>query len=155
MRGSRPQQIRNFGRQAICYMENLSKGHTLDFTLEREAGVLFITEFKCEIEYKSYRYLQLESVDHLSHNKAGAFRMFLTVAKNPERVEVRVNGKTILAEEAILIWGIVTLMWRRHECERTSVADVLSLGQIVQNSSSATTLNTSTLSARDLSGTTI
>ncbi len=65
----------------------------LDFTLRhKETGKVFVSEMKCELEFESYRYLQLTAAWQVRHHRGTAFRKFLRLARDPGALEIGVAG---------------------------------------------------------------
>jgi len=97
----------DLGRPTLRQPGN-ERGHTLDFTLQdRVSGKIYAAEMKCEIEYMNFRYFVLEEKHQLDHHKKPAFDVFLEAARNPQGMSVRVQGKPVEIDGAVLIWGAV------------------------------------------------
>jgi hypothetical protein len=130
--------VRSWCRCAAARYEDLGRptllaagdryGHTLDFTLrDRESGQTFIAELKCELEYEGYRYLRLRNSAQLLHHGGAAFAKLLAVARNPEAMPVRVGGKVVQVDGAILVWGATTSLGCKAVQADHGFADVLSI----------------------------
>lgn len=108
------------------------RGPTLDFTLQdRATGMVYVAEMKAELEFERYRYLTLRRVDQLKHHGLPAFRRLLDIARDPAAYEVRIQGKPLDVDGAILIWGAVAEEGRASVIDETGVAAVLSLEDII------------------------
>lgn len=100
----------NLGRPTIK-IPGEQRGYTLDFTLrDRTTGDLYVTEMKCELEFENYRYLRLNGPDQVRHHHvpagaSSAFKRFVEFAKDQNAFDVRVSGKPLSVNGAILIWG--------------------------------------------------
>lgn len=95
----------DLGRPTL-YLPGETGGRTIDFTLRRRVGgQTYAAELKCELEFEGYRYLRLSDVDQLHHHAGEAFVRFLALARDPEAIHVRVGGKPVPVNGAILIWG--------------------------------------------------
>lgn len=117
----------DLGRPTV-YLPGEARGHTLDFTLRhRGTGRIFVAEMKCELEYQNYRYLRLNEPWQVEHHKNAAFLKFLSVAKCPQSYKVKVRGREICVDGAVLIWGALTPEGRQKAMERYGFADVLSV----------------------------
>ncbi|MDH7577867.1 MAG: hypothetical protein QHH75_08600 [Bacillota bacterium] len=111
-----------------------ARGHTLDFTLRhRETGKFFVAEMKCELEFENYRYLQLTGVWQVQHHRSAAFQKFLQLARDPGALEVRVGGRQVRVNGAVLIWGVITSEGRSAVIEEYGFADVLSVEAMVND----------------------
>lgn len=113
------------------------RGSTLDFTLQnRASGAKYVTEMKCELQYRDYRYLVLREPSQLRHHDKKAFHDFLAATRSPHEVSVSVahgnSKRTVDVEGGILIWGSVTEQGRSSVVEQYGFADVLSLESIVR-----------------------
>lgn len=98
----------NLGRPTIRTSEE-TRGHTLDFTFrDRATGKVYAAEMKCEIEYLNFRYFVLEASHQLDHHTKPAFEAFLRSARHPDEQVVRVRGKEIKINGAILVWGAIS-----------------------------------------------
>ena len=111
-----------------------SKGATLDFTfLHKESGQLLVVEQKCEIEYQNFKYLVLNDLKQLDHNKKDAFLALLdAAAKRPNRL-VFVNKKEVKIDGAILIWGAVTTEGRKRVMDAKGFFDILTIEEIIND----------------------
>lgn len=110
------------------------RGSTLDFTLQdRTTGKTYVAEMKAELEFERYRYLTLRQVDQLKHHGSPAFRRLRDIARDPAAYEVRVQGKPIDVDGAILIWGAVEDEGRASVIEETGMAAVLSFEAIIRD----------------------
>lgn len=95
----------NLGRPTIRIPERI-RGHTLDFTFrDRTTGNVYVAEMKCEIQYMNFGYFVLDASHQLDHHKKPAFEAFLRSALHPDEQVVRVQGKEININGAILVWG--------------------------------------------------
>ncbi|MDN5331718.1 MAG: hypothetical protein PWP45_943 [Tepidanaerobacteraceae bacterium] len=123
----------DLGRPTL-YAPGEARGHTLDFTLRhRETGKVFVAEMKCELEFENYRYLRLNGAWQLKHHQQKAFLKFLHLAKQPEVYKVRVGGRQVLVDGAVLIWGAITPEGRKAVIEEYGFADVLSIEAMVSD----------------------
>ena len=115
------------GRPTL-YSASETRGHTLDFTLKhKESGQTLVAELKCELEYNSYKYLELNDPDQLRHHTSTAFAKFLQIAANPSSLEVRRGGNHQIVDGAILIWGAVSSNGRQAVMQTYGFVDILSL----------------------------
>lgn len=111
-----------------------SRGSTIDFTLRsRAAGKVYVAEMKCELEYENYRYLRLADPAQLRHHTSTAFERFLRVAKDPTSMTVRLRGKPLAVDGAVLVWGAVEPEGRARVMAEHAIADVLSLEAMVDD----------------------
>lgn len=111
-----------------------ARGHTLDFTLQhRETGKVFVAEMKCELEFENYRYLQLSGAWQLQRHRNTAFQKFLHLAKNAEAFVVRVDGREVPVDGAILIWGAVTPEGRSAVMAEYGFAHILSVEEMLND----------------------
>lgn len=95
------------GRPTLRFAGDVRR-HTLDFALRhRVSGKIFAAEMKCEIEYQNFRYFVLNDAWQLDHHRKPAFAAFLKAARSPELASVKVAGKPIRIDGAILVWGAV------------------------------------------------
>lgn len=107
---------------------------TLDFTLVGRDGRRFVAEQKAELAFEGYRYLRLTSADAIEHHTHGrAFQRFLEVAGDPTRYQIRVRGKPMPVDGAILIWGAVDEVGRAEARDTYHLADVLSLEEMIRD----------------------
>ncbi len=121
----------DLGRPTLC-KPGSTRGHTIDFTLrDRSSGRCYVVELKCELEYDGYRYLTLTAADQLNHHTSPAFAKFLTAARHPSVVDVRVRGTSQQIHGAVLIWGAMTAEGRQATMETHGFADVLSVEQML------------------------
>lgn len=122
---------KDLGRPTVW--DSFGKRHTLDFTLERRRDKKrFVAELKCEIEFNSYRYLNMTGPDVVSHHETlAAFEKFLRLARQPEALKVTVGGKEQEIAGSILGWGAVTPAGRVATMEHYGLADVLSLEEML------------------------
>jgi len=110
------------------------RGHTLDFTLRhRETGRVFAAEMKCELEFENYRYLRLTAAWQVRHHRSVAFQKLLRLARDPEAFEVRVGGRAVKVDGAVLIWGALTAEGRNAVIREYNFADVLSVEAMVED----------------------
>lgn len=111
-----------------------TRGATLDFTFRhRVTRETYVAEMKVELEYEGYRYITLERIDQLEHHRLRAFQRFLAVAREPRAHEVRVGGKPVPVDGAILIWGAVKEDSKQLVLAETGIYDVLSMDSIVDD----------------------
>lgn len=111
-----------------------SRGSTLDLTLrDRLTQRIYVSEMKVELEFEGYRYMTLERLDQLAHHRLPAFQRFLEMARDPTAYEVRVGGKPLHADGAVLVWGAVTEAGRQLVAAETGIHDVLSTDSIVRD----------------------
>ena len=123
---------RNLGRPTLRHPDK-ERGYTLDFTLQdRASGKIYVAEMKCEIEYMNFRYFVLEETHQLDHHKKPAFGVFLEAAHNPQRMSVRVQGKPVEIDGAILIWGAVDTNAKGSIISGIGFQDILSLEDITR-----------------------
>ena len=117
----------DLGRPTLC-ARGQTRGHTIDFTLRhRDSGRTCVAELKSELEYDGYRYLRLTGTDQLQHHTSVAFAKFLQIAADPMSLDVRVGGKPVKVDGAILIWGATAAQGRAAVMAAHGVADVLSV----------------------------
>ena len=121
----------DLGRPTLCE-PGMRRGHTIDFTLRhRNAGLSYVAELKCELEYDNYRYLRLTHPDQLRHHTSTAFGKFLQVARDPTSMDIRRGGKPTQVDGAILIWGATTSEGHDAVVAEHGFADVLSVEAMV------------------------
>lgn len=117
----------NLGRPTVRGAQDV-RGHTLDFTLrERATGKVYVSEMKCEIEYLNFRFFHLENVGQLCHHAKPAFEAFRKSALAPARMDVRVGGKSVPIDGAVLIWGSVCPEAKGRIQTEAGFHDILSL----------------------------
>ena len=109
------------------------RGHTLDFTLRsRRSGEVLAAEQKCELEFEGYRYLRLSAPDQIEHHRgSAAFSKFLRLARDPSASGVRVAGRELTVDGAILVWGATSEDGRGGAMEHYGFAEVLSLEDMI------------------------
>jgi hypothetical protein len=123
----------DLGRPTVCE-PGQARGHTLDFTLRRRtSGRDYAAELKCELEYDGYRYLTLTHSDQVRHHTSAAFAKLLTLARAPQALVVRRQGRVESVDGAILIWGALTDVGRRMTMDDYEFADVLSVEGMVSD----------------------
>lgn len=123
----------DLGRPTLRTQGKASRS-TLDFTLRHKAtGKSYVAELKCEVEYRGYRYLVLSDVDQLDHHNKAAFLALLDAARNPDEQYVRLNGKDIQIDGAILIWGAATPEGRRAVMREKGFFDLLTMEAIISD----------------------
>lgn len=123
----------NLGRPTLWPLGE-PRGSTLDFTLrDRATQRTYVSEMKVELEYEGYKYMTLERLDQLAHHRLPAFQRFLEIARDRTAYEVRVAGKPMAVDGAILIWGAVSEDGKQLVTTDTGLHDVLSLDSIVEN----------------------
>ena len=124
---------RDLGRPTLRHPSR-ERGYTLDFTLQdRASGKIYATEMKCEIEYMNFRYFVLEERKQLDHHKRPAFNLFLEAARNPQGMSVRVQGKPVQIDGAVLIWGVVDANAKESISSEMGFQDILSLENITRD----------------------
>ena len=82
---------------------------------------------KCELEFWNYSFLRLTDPNQLIHHTGPAFQVFLELAQRPDAYEVRVVGRPIVIDGAILVWGATSEKGRKAVMTGYSFADVLSI----------------------------
>ncbi len=83
--------------------------HTLDFTLRhRQTGKTYASEMKCELAFEGYRYLRLVDCDQLTHHTGAAFARFLELAHPGHDLTVKLAGRPLRIDGAVLVWGATT-----------------------------------------------
>jgi hypothetical protein len=123
----------DLGRPTL-FREGVPRWHTLDFMLrEKRTGCVFVSELKCELEFEGYRYLRLANPRQLEHHRGAAFQKFLQMARDPSSFEVRVVGKPVQANGAVLVWGALTSEGRKAAMEEYGFADVLSVEEMLRD----------------------
>jgi hypothetical protein len=126
-------KYKDLGRPTL-FKEGVPRWHTLDFTLrDRSTGQTFISEMKSELEFESYRYLRLADPRQLDHHKGAAFLKFIQMARDPMAFEVRIVGKTVKVDGAILVWGAITPEGRDATIAEYGFADVLSVEEMLRD----------------------
>ena len=109
-------------------------GHTLDFTLRhKESGKSFVTEQKCDIEYQNYKYLVLSNINQIARHRKPAFRALLEVAKNNPEQQAFVDGKPLIVDGAILIWGSATQEGRNAAISEYKFSNILTMAEIIKD----------------------
>lgn len=122
----------DLGRPTLYTSEG--KWHTLDFTLrDQETSKTYVAEMKCELAYDNYRYLRLTDVRQLEHHVGAAFQRFLQIARVGHGLTVKVGGKPMVADGAILVWGATTPEGALSATEATGIADVLSVENMIED----------------------
>lgn len=122
----------DLGRPTVHTPEG--KWHTLDFTLRnQESGLIYVAEMKCELAYDGYQYLRLVDASQLDHHRGAAFTRFLEVARSGHRLVVKVTGKPLDVDGAVLVWGATTSQGVASVLEVTGLADVLSVESMVND----------------------
>lgn len=107
---------------------------TVDFLFGAPDGRRFVAEQKSELAWMSYAYLRLvdgKQVDH--HAGKPAFDWFLEAAREPAKRPVRVAGKPVAVDGAILVWGAVEPEGRQSAIETFGFHDVLSLESMLDD----------------------
>lgn len=123
----------NLGRPTLRRPED-TRGHTLDFTFrDRIGGKVYVAEMKCEIEYMNFRYFVLETASQLDHHKKPAFDAFLGSARCPDRMAVRVRGRQVGIDGAILVWGAVSPESKERIMSEKGFHDILSVEDICRD----------------------
>lgn len=103
-----PADYEDLGRPTLR-LPSQQRGHTLDFTFRhRCTGRVYVGELKCELEFENYRYLRLTDTSQLEHHRSPAFQTLLQAAREPEAFQVKVNGRPLRVDGAILVWGATT-----------------------------------------------
>jgi hypothetical protein len=127
-------QYIDIGRPTIKLIGESSFGSTLDFTLQdKHTKQNYISELKCEIQFENFKYLELTSVSQFKHHNKTAFQRFLGAATQPSKYEVKVKGKEISVEGAILIWGKTNPISVKSIYETTGLKEILSLENIIND----------------------
>jgi hypothetical protein len=122
----------NLGRPTLWPLDG-SRYHTLDFTLrDRTAGRTYISELKCELAWENYRYLRLTGPEQLRHHTGAAFQAFLSLGQQPGNYEVRLAGKPISVDGAILVWGSTTPAGAATVKAEHGLSDVLSVEDMIR-----------------------
>jgi hypothetical protein len=109
------------------------RGSTLDFMLRRRGdNRQFVAELKAEFAFEKYAYLRLSDPGQLRHHQGvPAFARLLEMTRSPGAYEVRVGGKRVVADGAVLVWGAVSEPGRQAVVETFGFTDVLSLEEIL------------------------
>lgn len=124
----------DLGRPTVKLPDERSWGHTLDFTLrDRSTGKTFVAELKCEIAFENYKYIRLTTHDQLTHHQGPAFKKLLALAKDPTAADVRVAGKPMRVDGAILVWGSFEGRGRDAVMTQFGFVDVLSIESMLDN----------------------
>lgn len=124
----------DLGRPTLSSRGEVGRGHTLDFTLkDRTYGRVYVAELKCELEYDSYRYLRLRLRERgqVEHHQGAAFTKFLTAAREPDSMLVRVGGVPTSINGSVLVWGATTPDGKRSVQSTYGFADVLSVEEML------------------------
>lgn len=96
--------LQDMGRPTIYDKDG--KQYTLDFLFKDEENRLFVAEMKCEIEYQKYKFLTLQDQNQLKHHQnKRAFQLFLEIAEDPNRYDIKCNKELIKVNGTALIWG--------------------------------------------------
>lgn len=113
------------------------RGYTLDFTFRcRDTGKIYVSEMKCELQYRNYKFLRLENPDQLHHHKKPAFHSFLDLAdvQSREQYNVTVQKKSCdNIDGTILVWGSYTDAGHDSVIQEYGFSDILSVENIIQN----------------------
>lgn len=122
----------DLGRPTIY--DDSDRHYTLDFLLQSPEGEIFITEMKCEIEYRNYKNLTLNSSRLLkNHTKKRAFKLFTELAFEPEKYTVKCKTEKVLISGAALIWGRTTNEGVKATKDEYSINHVLSTEKIISD----------------------
>ena len=101
---------------------------TVDFLLRAPDGRRFVAEQKSELAWMGYSYLRLTSAAQVRHHAGRpAFDWFLEAAREPAKRLVKVGGKPVAVDGAILVWGAVDEDGRQDAMRAFGFHDVLSL----------------------------
>lgn len=110
------------------------RGHTLDFAFkDRATGNVYVSEMKCEIEFQNFRYFILEASHQLEHHKKPAFEAFLKSALHPDGEVVRVKGREMKIDGAILVWGAINPETKSALILERGFHDILSIEDICRD----------------------
>jgi len=122
----------DLGRPTLRTPEH-ERGHTIDFTFEnRESGLVYVAEMKCELEYQNYHNLTLTGPEQLHrHLQKPAFQSFVHLATDPEAMPVVVNQQERGIDGAILVWGRYSDDGYQSVMDAYGFADILSVENIV------------------------
>ncbi len=124
----------DLGRPILREAEE-SSWSVLDFTLRRRSsGKTYAAEMKCELAFEKYRYLTLIDSNQLGHHMTSvAFAKILALANGSKVFDVRCQGKPVVVDGAILVWGAVTPEGRDTVIRTYGFADVLSVESMVSD----------------------
>jgi hypothetical protein len=127
--------LEDIGRPTIRKIGDSSRGSTLDFTFQdKKTKNIYVSEMKCEIQYRNYSYLELRNVEQINRHKKAAFNRFLQIAVNPANYEVKIGGELIKeVKGAILVWGKISESKKASILEKTKLKDVLSVENIIND----------------------
>ena len=109
-------------------------GSTLDFTLRhRDSGKTYVVEAKCEIEYRNYKYLVLADSQQVNRHQKPAFLDLRSAASRSPEIQAFVDGREMIIDGAILIWGDATDAGRLGTKQAFHFADILTIADIVKD----------------------
>ena len=109
---------------------NQDKRYTLDFLLIKD-GRSYVSEMKCEIQYRNYQFWRLESPDQLKHHLGkAAFELFLKLSSDPCSVRVKA-GDNVDISGTILVWGSASKNGIENTKEFYSFSDILTIEDCV------------------------
>jgi len=132
---SKKSPFEDIGRPTIYdELEKTGRGSTLDFTFQdKETKKKYVSEMKCEIQFENFKYLELNSVDQLAHHNKPAFQRFLGIANEPKKYSVKVQGKKMNVDGAILVWGKTNQASIKEICEATNLTNILSVENMIND----------------------
>lgn len=122
----------NLGRPIFYVEEN--KKYRGDYLLEDSSGKRFVTEAKCEIAYQNYKFLTLDTSNHLEHHKKNSrtFRAILDMARETNKYTVTCNGLETEVDGTGLIWGRVSDKGLRETRADYKFHVILSIEDMIQ-----------------------
>jgi hypothetical protein len=107
---------------------------TIDHLFRDSAGRAFVAEQKSELAWMGYAYLRLDNPGQLDHHRGKpAFDWFLEAATDPARRAVKVGGKAVAIDGAILVWGAVDRDRRDEVRQAFGFHDILSLEEMLED----------------------
>ncbi len=107
---------------------------TVDFLFQAPDGRRFVAEQKSELAWMGYAYLRLVDAGQVDHHRGKpAFDWFLEAARDPGKRLVRVAGKPVAVDGAILVWGAVDPAGRDAAMQACGFHDVLSVEEMLDD----------------------
>ena len=110
-----------------------SRSYTLDFLFEKNSE-LYVSEMKCEIQYKNYKYWRLTNPKQLEHHVSKrAFELLLQLSRDSHSVPVKAAGESIEVKGTVLVWGAATPAGIKAVRDHFGISDVLTVESCVRD----------------------
>ena len=117
-------------RRPTLYRKN--RRYTLDFLLKNN-GKIFVSEMKCEIQFRNYKYWRLIDTQQVQrHRKKEAFKLFLSLSRNPNSVIVKAGSRLDVAG-TVLVWGAATPNGIEAVKRKFGISDVLTVESCIED----------------------